>query len=102
MSEFSSDYPAVLEIDYPERERNALTTFFRPLTVIPIAIVLSLLSGPAVYADAEHAIAAGSGQRTVFFDAAETAEFGRAVEAMDLARAGGAATLVVLTYALPP
>jgi Domain of unknown function (DUF4389) len=61
MSEFSSDYPAVLEIDYPERERNALSTFFRPLTVIPIAIVLSLLSGPAVYASAEHAIAAGSG-----------------------------------------
>jgi hypothetical protein len=61
MNEFSSDYPVVLDIDYPEQERNALTTFFRPLTVIPIAIVLSLLSGPAVYADAEHAIAAGSG-----------------------------------------
>jgi hypothetical protein len=61
MNEFSSDYPVVLDVDYPEQERNALTTFFRPLTVIPIAIVLSLLSGPAVYADAEHAIAAGSG-----------------------------------------
>ena len=61
MSDFSSHFPAVLEIDYPQRERDALTTFFRPLTVIPIAVVLSLLSGPAVYASAEHAIAAGSG-----------------------------------------
>jgi biopolymer transport protein ExbD/biopolymer transport protein TolR len=46
-------------------------------------------------------VLAGSGQRTVFFDADETAEFGRAVEAMDLARAGGAATVVVLTDPLP-
>jgi biopolymer transport protein ExbD/biopolymer transport protein TolR len=46
-------------------------------------------------------VLAGSGQRTVFFDADETAEFGGAVEAMDLARAGGAATVVVLTDPLP-
>jgi biopolymer transport protein TolR len=44
---------------------------------------------------------AGSGQRTVFFDADEKAEFGRTVDAMDLARAGGAATIVVLTTPLP-
>jgi len=44
---------------------------------------------------------AASGQRTVFFDADEEAEFGRTVDAMDLARAGGAATIVVLTDALP-
>jgi hypothetical protein len=37
----------------------------------------------------------------VFFDADEKAEFGRSVAAMDLARAGGAATIVVLTDALP-
>jgi biopolymer transport protein TolR len=46
-------------------------------------------------------VLAGSGQRTVFFDAEEEAEFGKAVETMDLARAGGAATIVVLTDALP-
>jgi biopolymer transport protein TolR len=44
---------------------------------------------------------AASGQRTVFFDADEEAEFGRTVDAMDLARAGGAATIVVLTDPLP-
>ena len=45
-------------------------------------------------------VLAASGRRTLFFDAAEDAQFGRAVEAMDLARAGGAATIVVLTAAL--
>jgi biopolymer transport protein TolR len=46
-------------------------------------------------------VLAGSGQRTVFFDADEEAEFGKAAEAMDLARGGGAATIVLLTEALP-
>ena len=46
-------------------------------------------------------VLAGSGQRTVFFDADEDAEFGVAIEAMDLARAGGAATIAVLTEPLP-
>jgi biopolymer transport protein ExbD/biopolymer transport protein TolR len=45
-------------------------------------------------------VLAGSGQRTVFFDAEDDAEFGKAVAAMDLARAGGAATIVVLTDAI--
>jgi biopolymer transport protein TolR len=48
-----------------------------------------------------HGALAASGRRTVFFDAAEEAPFGKAVEAMDLARAGGAATIVVLTAPLP-
>jgi biopolymer transport protein ExbD/biopolymer transport protein TolR len=42
-------------------------------------------------------VLAGSGQRTIFFDAEDDAEFGVTVEAMDLARAGGAATIAVLT-----
>jgi biopolymer transport protein ExbD/biopolymer transport protein TolR len=45
-------------------------------------------------------VLAGSGQRTVFFDADEETEFGKAAEAMDLARGGGAATIVLLTEAL--
>ena len=39
-------FPAALEVEYPDRELNRLTTFFRPLTFIPIGIVLALLSGP--------------------------------------------------------
>ena len=46
-------------------------------------------------------VLAGTGQRTIFFDADEEAEFGKAMEAMDLARAGGSATIAVLTEALP-
>jgi len=39
--------------------------------------------------------------RTIFFDAADDADFGRAVEALDLARGGGATTIAVATDALP-
>ncbi len=39
-------YPAALEIDYPERDLDRLTTFFRPIVFIPICILLVLLSGP--------------------------------------------------------
>lgn len=46
MADHSARFPATLEIDYPDRELNRLTTFFRLLTVIPIAIVLGLVSGP--------------------------------------------------------
>ena len=41
------DYPAKLKIDYPDRQLNRLTSFFRILTVIPVAIVLALLTGPS-------------------------------------------------------
>ena len=40
----TSDYAARLQIDYPER-LDRLTTCFRPIWIIPIAIVLGLLSG---------------------------------------------------------
>ncbi|MET0286580.1 MAG: biopolymer transporter ExbD [Polyangiales bacterium] len=53
-----------------------------------------------VFSSKVHNVLAGSGGRTVFFDAAEDAPFGASVQAMDLARAGGAATIVVLTQAL--
>jgi len=42
-------------------------------------------------------VLAGSGQRTIFFNAEDDAEFGKTVEAMDLARGGGATTIAVLT-----
>jgi hypothetical protein len=40
-------YPVDLVIDYQDRELNKTTTFFRLFTVIPIAVILSSLSGGA-------------------------------------------------------
>ena len=40
-----SQYPVTFSVDYPERQLNRWTTFFRIFTVIPIAIVLELLPG---------------------------------------------------------
>lgn len=40
----STEYPARLEIDYPEK-LDRLTTFFRLLWLMPIAIILGLISG---------------------------------------------------------
>jgi hypothetical protein len=41
-------YPVTFSVDYPERQLNRLTTFFRIFTVIPIAIVLELLPGSSL------------------------------------------------------
>jgi hypothetical protein len=38
-------YPVQVEVEYPDRDLNRLTTFFRAFTIIPIAIVLSTVSG---------------------------------------------------------
>jgi hypothetical protein len=38
-------YPVQLDVDYPDRDLNRLTTFFRIFTIIPIAIVLATVSG---------------------------------------------------------
>jgi hypothetical protein len=43
-----SDYPVTFSVDYPERQLNRLTTFFRIFTVIPISIVISLLPGGSI------------------------------------------------------
>ncbi|HEX4806790.1 MAG TPA: DUF4389 domain-containing protein [Conexibacter sp.] len=44
MSTFDG-YPVTFAVDYPDRELNRLTTFFRIFTVIPIAIVLGAVGG---------------------------------------------------------
>ena len=41
--ENAAEYPARLEIDYPEKS-DRLTTFFRIIWLIPIAIILALIS----------------------------------------------------------
>jgi uncharacterized protein DUF4389 len=38
-------YPARLDVEYPDRPLNRLTTFFRPFVAIPILIVLATIFG---------------------------------------------------------
>jgi biopolymer transport protein ExbD len=47
-----------------------------------------------------HRVLAAAGHRIVFFDADDDAPFGTAVDAMDLARGGGATTIAVVTDAM--
>lgn len=44
MDQVTPQYPASLTVDYPDRELNRLSTFFRLLWVIPIAIILALVT----------------------------------------------------------
>lgn len=58
-------YPATLDVDYPDRPLNRLTTFFRLFTIIPIAIVLGTVSASSFTAgtggDTKTVIIAGGG-----------------------------------------
>jgi hypothetical protein len=47
-------YPASLEIDYPDRPLDRLTTFFRLFTAIPILIVVGLLARTTLRAESVH------------------------------------------------
>lgn len=46
-------YPVQFSVDYPDRPLNRLTTFFRPIVVIPIAIVLGAVNGGTVQLGAD-------------------------------------------------
>ena len=60
MDEAPNGFPAQLDIDYPDRELNWVTTFFRPFMVIPIAVVLALVSGATIQKEGtEGPLAAG-------------------------------------------
>ena len=41
----SNSYPVTFSVDQPARQLNRLSTFFRMLTVIPIAILISAITG---------------------------------------------------------
>ena len=43
-------YPIDLKVDYPDRELNRATTFFRIFVAIPIAIVLATVNGGGLFA----------------------------------------------------
>ena len=65
MAQAESDYPVQFSVDYPDRDLNRLTTFFRIFTVIPIAIVLFAVSGGSSYSwaarDETYTFGAGAG-----------------------------------------
>jgi hypothetical protein len=46
-------YPVSLHVDYPDHELDRLTTLFRPVVIIPVAILLALISGPSPTTDSE-------------------------------------------------
>ena len=55
-------YPASLDIEYPDRELSRLTTLVRIILIIPVAIMLSLLSGfGGTHSDGSTGISAGGG-----------------------------------------
>jgi hypothetical protein len=54
-------YPVTFSVDYPERELNRLSSFFRIFAVIPIAIVAALLPGAELAGNAEAGGAGFSG-----------------------------------------
>jgi len=60
MENVPSGFPATLEIDYPDRELDRLTTVFRLFTIIPIAVILALLTRGTVHAGAaNHVVGSG-------------------------------------------
>jgi len=60
------DYPVSLKVDYPDRNLNRLTTFFRIFTVIPIMIVMMLLMGGSYQMGSKEAGTIVSGIGLVF------------------------------------
>jgi hypothetical protein len=63
--EAGTSYPVQFDVDYPDRELNRLTTFFRIFTVIPIAIVLGAVDGGSSWSNNAghqvHWVAVGAG-----------------------------------------
>ena len=47
MAQGKPPYPATLSVDYPDRVLNRLSTFFRLIWIIPIAIILALVTSAA-------------------------------------------------------
>jgi TRAP-type uncharacterized transport system fused permease subunit len=61
MEDVPSGFPATLEIDYPDRELNRLTTVFRLFTIIPIVVILALLTSASLRAGSAHYVFGSGG-----------------------------------------
>lgn len=95
--QFWLNLPNKVETDQPAKSDDDKT-----MVVVSVTKEGAIRINSEVVPDAELSarltrVLAAKGDRTVFFDANEDAEFGRATEAMDLVRAGGASTIAVMT-----
>ena len=45
MAQQEAPYPVQFSVDYPDRQLNRLTSFFRIFVAIPIIIVLAVVAG---------------------------------------------------------
>ena len=61
----ASGYPVTFSVDYPERDLDRLTTFFRIFTVIPILIILDFLSNASFQYGESGSYYAGAGALVV-------------------------------------
>ena len=64
MAQTDGLYPVQFSVDYPDRELNRLSTAFRIIWVIPIAVVLATLSGGGPWGvgnETRYTVAVGSG-----------------------------------------
>lgn len=89
----------------PENEEPQVPDDKNEIVVVTMTKSGEMLINREVVPEAElsaklRRVLAFKGQRTVFFDADEDADFGNAVKAMDLARGGGAETIAVVTEPL--
>jgi biopolymer transport protein TolR len=73
----------------------------RPIVILVTNSGEIMMNGEAVptsaFSTKLHRVLAARLERTIFFDAEDDTEFYKAAEVLDLARAGGAATIAVLT-----
>ena len=49
MAQAATDYPIQFSVDYPERPLDRFTTLLRPIFLLPIAVILSMLSGGNIF-----------------------------------------------------
>ncbi len=53
MAQGKQPYPATLSVDYPDRNLDRLSTFFRLIWIIPVAIILGLVTNATFRSDDE-------------------------------------------------
>jgi hypothetical protein len=70
MDQTQAPYPVQFSVDYPDRELSRLSTAFRIIWIIPIALVLAFVSGGGDYSsvsgDTDYYIAIGGGSGVLF------------------------------------